>query len=123
MSDTNAPVEHGDQKGENAKFFTFVNLALFMAVVTGIELIVIFMPFPNWLVFTLIIGLSVVKFVGVITWFMHLIYDKRLCSIMFIIGMILALGTFTALTVLFSPKDVEGIETRKIEQSSELSLA
>ena len=95
------------ETSESAKFFTFVNLALFMAVVTGVELVVIFIPLPYAVLFTIIIVLSLVKFIGVLTWFMHLIYDKALCTLMFAIGMLLALGTFTALAFLFSAKDID----------------
>lgn len=97
---------HIDTEGENKKFYAFVNLALFMAAVTGIELIIIFIPFANWIIMTAIIVLSLVKFVGVLIWFMHLVYDKFFYTILFLIGLFIALGTFTALIFLFSSKDV-----------------
>ena len=97
---------HIDIEGENKKFYVFVNLALFMAAVTGIELIIIFIPFANWIVMTAIVVLSLVKFAGVLIWFMHLVYDKLFYTILFLIGLFIALGTFTALLLLFSSKDV-----------------
>ena len=94
-----------DYQGENEKFYAFVNLALFMAAVTGLELVVIFVPFPEWVTMTLIVVLSVVKFLGVIFWFMHLIYDQFFCTVLFMMGLIIAMCTATALLLLFSPED------------------
>lgn len=105
MSET-ASTHHTEIQSENKKFYAFVNLALFMAAITGIELIVIFIPFADWVITTSIVILSLVKFVGVLAWFMHLIYDKLFYTILFLIGLIVAIGTFTALIYLFSSKDI-----------------
>jgi cytochrome c oxidase subunit 4 len=45
--------------------------------------------------------------VGVIFWFMHLIYDKKLLTVLFLFGMTLAAGTATALMFLFSESHVD----------------
>ncbi len=91
-----------DLEGENQKFHAFVNLAFFMAAITGIELVVIFIPFSYGVVMAAIVVLSVVKFFGVILWFMHLVYDKLFCTILFLMGLCVALGTVTALLLLFN---------------------
>lgn len=92
---------------ESGRYHTFINLALVMAVLTGIEIIIIFLPFPYWLIMGPLIILSTIKFIGVILWFMHLIYDKMICLSLFIVGMVLATGTMIALLLLFSPADVD----------------
>ena len=92
---------HIDVEAEHDRFFVFVNLALFMAAVTGLELVVIFIPFPTWLVFGTIVVLSAIKFLGVITWFMHLIYDKLFCTVLFMMGLVIAICTSIALLALF----------------------
>ena len=107
MSAPSSSGESAHAAEENVKFYTFFNLALFMAAVTGIELVIIFIPFADWIVFTAIVVLSVVKFVGVLAWFMHLVYDKLFCTLLFLAGLLIAIGTFTALLFLFSPKDAE----------------
>ena len=89
---------------EQLRFHAFVNLALFMAAVTGMELVIIFLPWANWIVMTGIIVLSVAKFVGVVTWFMHLIYDKALNTIFFLMGLSIAVGTVIALLMLHTPE-------------------
>ena len=48
---------------ENKRFYTFINIAFFLAVLTGIELLIIYVPFPTWIIWTVLIGLSLVKFV------------------------------------------------------------
>ncbi|MEZ5277570.1 MAG: cytochrome C oxidase subunit IV family protein [Opitutaceae bacterium] len=86
---------------EKSKFHTFVQLAMILAVITGVEIIVIFLPFSYAALFTTLAILSAVKFLAVIFWFMHLIYDRALCTIIFFIGMVLAAGTMAALLAVF----------------------
>ena len=90
---------------ENVKFHHFVNLALFMAAITGIELVAIFLPFSTWIILALVVILSVVKFIGVILWFMHLIYDHKLLTIAFVSSLVIATGTVIALLFLMDPAD------------------
>ena len=92
-------------EAEHERFFVFINLALFMAAITGLELVIIFVPFPTALVFAAIVVLSAVKFLGVITWFMHLIYDKVFCTVLFMIGLVIAICTAAALLALFDDAD------------------
>jgi len=49
--------------------------------------------------------LSVVKFMFVIFFFMHLRWDRVFCTILFFIGLVLAGGTMWALLHLFAVKD------------------
>ena len=105
MSHPNTVAELVQQ--ENKRYLTFINIALFLAVLTGIEIIIIFIPWPFWFVMTLLVAMSTVKFFCVILWFMHLIYDKLLCFALFITGMTLAAGTMIALLCLFSPEDID----------------
>ena len=92
---------------ENSKFYTFVNLALFMAVVTGLELVAVYLPFNLALIWAIIIVLSVVKFIGVCTWFMHLIYDKAFLTVLFLSGIVIAIPTSIALLFLFENHDID----------------
>ncbi|MEO0795205.1 MAG: cytochrome C oxidase subunit IV family protein [Verrucomicrobiota bacterium] len=94
-------------KIENSRYHTFFNLAMFLAVLTGIEIVIIFLPWATWLVMGGLIVLSVIKFFAVILWFMHLIYDKILLFWLFMTGMVIATGTMIALMLLFSYEDVD----------------
>ena len=94
-------------KEEQKKYFTFINLAFLMTALTGIELVLVFLPFNPHLIFWSLLILSLVKFIGVIFWFMHLIYDKPLYTYSFLAGMIITTGIIIALMLLFSPSKVD----------------
>lgn len=87
---------------ETRRYHHFITLALWLAVITGSEIVVIFLPLPALLILGILAVLSVVKFFAVVLWFMHLIYDARLLFWLFLSGLILACVTFTALIALFS---------------------
>jgi len=92
---------------ENQRYHTFINIAMALAVITGIEIVIIFLPFSFAVIMTSLIVLSVIKFIAVILWFMHLIYDKILCFYLFLAGMIIATGTLVALLALMDREDVD----------------
>lgn len=94
-------------KSEQKKYYHFINLGLFLAVLTGIEIVIIYFPWDPMLIFWILIILSVIKFAGVIAWFMHLIYDKLLLTLLFFSGLIIGTGTAAALLLLFSSNDVD----------------
>ena len=91
-----APESHTHE----GKFHIFVQLAMIVTIISGMELLVIYIPLPIWLVITLLMFMSAVKFVAVIFIFMHLRWDKAFCTILFFIGLILGGGTLWALLLL-----------------------
>lgn len=86
---------------EPSKFHIYVQIAMLLGVITGIEIVLIYLPFAKWLVVGGLVTLSAVKFLYVIFYFMHLKWDKVFCTILFFIGLILAGGTMWALLMLF----------------------
>ncbi|HBM85541.1 MAG TPA: hypothetical protein DD423_01900 [Opitutae bacterium] len=88
---------HADHSGEEQKFHAFINLALVLAAITGIELVLVYLPFNEAIIFSVLIGLSLFKFISVIAWFMHLIYDRLLLTLAFGTGLAIATGTVIAL--------------------------
>ena len=78
---------------------------MLLAVITGVEIAVIGLPFAKWLLVSVLVVLSAVKFMFVIFYFMHLRWDKVFCTILFFIGLILAGGTMWALLQLFSTEN------------------
>lgn len=84
-----------------SKFQIYVQIALLLAVITGIEIVAVYLPFAKWVLVTSLVVLSVVKFMFVIFYFMHLRWDKPFCTILFFIGLVLATGTVWALLALF----------------------
>jgi cytochrome c oxidase subunit 4 len=99
MSDIpTAPTGHA---AEESKFSAYVSIAMLLAVITGVEIAVIGLPFVKWLLVSVLVVLSAVKFTFVIFYFMHLRWDKVFCTILFFIGLILAGGTMWALLKMF----------------------
>jgi cytochrome c oxidase subunit 4 len=96
MSETHSP-SHADHSGEEQKYHAFINLALVLAAITGIELVLVYLPINAAVIFTVLITLSLFKFVSVIAWFMHLIYDRLLLTLAFGTGLAIASGTVVAL--------------------------
>jgi cytochrome c oxidase subunit 4 len=86
---------------EASRFIVFVRLALVLAVITGFEIILVNLPFATWFLFGALVTLSLVKFLCVIFVFMHLRWDRVFCTLLFLIGLVLALGTVAALLALF----------------------
>ncbi len=96
-----APAAHGHDDHDVSKFQIYVQIALLLAVITGVEIIAVYLPFAKWLLVTGLVVLSTVKFMFVIFYFMHLRWDKPFCTILFFIGLVLASGTMWGLIELF----------------------
>lgn len=96
---TATPATHAGHT--QSKFHTFVQIAMVLSIITGIEIVIIYLPIGKWLVVSSLVVLSTVKFLLVIFYFMHLKWDKVFCTILFFIGLVLALGTVAALLALF----------------------
>jgi cytochrome c oxidase subunit 4 len=93
-----APSDHGL---EESKFQIYVQIAMLLAVITGMEIVTVYLPFAAWLLVTALVVMSAVKFLFVIFYFMHLRWDKPFCTILFFIGLILGGGTMFGLLKLF----------------------
>ena len=74
----------------------------FVSFKPGVEIVMVYLPFVKWLIVGGLVVLSVVKFMFVIFYFMHLKWDKPFCTILFFIGLILAGGTMWALLKLLA---------------------
>jgi cytochrome c oxidase subunit 4 len=100
---SHSAVGHAADHGhDESKFQIYVQIAMLLAVITGVEIVAVFLPFPKWVLITSLVVLSLVKFLFVIFYFMHLRWDKPFCTILFFIGLVLASGTVWALLALFS---------------------
>jgi cytochrome c oxidase subunit 4 len=88
-----------------SRFHIYVQIAMILAIITGVELLLIFLPFPKPLLIGSLVLLSAVKFLFVIFFFMHLRWDRVFCTVLFFIGLVLAGGTMWALLNLFAVKD------------------
>ncbi len=110
---------------DTEKFFSFTWLAMFLALVTGIEIVIIYLPAPYGVIATSLVVLSGIKFLAVIWWFMHLKWDRILCTILFMMGLVIAGGTVAALLAIFTfdphePTYDDVMQAPAIEESAPL---
>lgn len=90
-----------NSKADTEKYYTAVSLALVLAMITGIEIVIIYLPVSAWTLYLSLSVLSAFKFLAVVWWFMHLRWDQKLLTILFILGMVIAGLTITALLFIF----------------------
>ena len=82
---------------ESKRFFTFFNLSMALVAITGIEVVIIYVkPIGGAAIIGVLFLTSIVKFIGVVWWFMHLRWDKIVNTVLFLLGLVIALGTFFA---------------------------
>ncbi len=75
--------------------FGYVKIAIALAIVTAIEVALSYTQDQLGALFLpLLLILMGVKFFSVVLYFMHLKFDNRLFSLMFYIGMVLAVGCY-----------------------------
>lgn len=78
----------------------YIKIALILAAITGLEVSTYYVDFGPLFMPSLMI-MMVVKFVMVVSYFMHLKFDNKLFSLMFYIGLGLALFVYIATLATF----------------------
>jgi cytochrome c oxidase subunit 4 len=73
----------------------YAQIGSILAAITGVEVAIYYLGLAHTLLVIGLLVLSATKFSMVVLWFMHLKFDHRLFSTMFILGFILALSVFT----------------------------
>lgn len=79
----------------------YVWVAAILAIVTLVELLIIYMPIGRAVMITVLLVLSAAKFYTVAMFFMHLRYDDKLFSIIFGGGIALTVSIMVAFFALF----------------------
>jgi len=74
-------------------FAAAIKLAIFLAIVTGLETLTYFVDFGA-VAEPLIIVLMIIKFATVVAYFMHLRFENWLFTLLFMIGIVVALGVY-----------------------------
>ncbi|HEY8685095.1 MAG TPA: cytochrome C oxidase subunit IV family protein [Chloroflexota bacterium] len=74
----------------------YVRIAVFLAVITAIEVAIYYFygSIARALLIVCLVFLSAIKFAIVVAFFMHLRFDGRLLSFIFVTGIFLAFGAF-----------------------------
>ena len=106
---------------EPSKLHIYVQIAMILGVITGVEIILVYTPWPHWFVFSALALLSAVKFMFVIFYFMHLRWDKVFCTILFFIGLTIAGATMWALLQLFGVADSVPLSSTAMNAVADLS--
>jgi len=105
MADSPPAAAHPAEGGGHghATIQTYVNVAIVLAMITAIEVASLYIPgIPKWFLVTSLLVMSVVKFVLVVGFFMHLGYDHNIMRSLFIGPLIIAICIILALMALFS---------------------
>jgi len=86
--------------GEHATVGTYVRVALVLTVVTAFEVGVIYVRQLAPIIVPLLLAMSAAKFALVALFFMHLRYDSRVLTLLFVGPLIIASGLAVALITL-----------------------
>lgn len=79
----------------------YVMIALFLAFLTGAEVMLTEIDMNSSLFMGLLLGLMAIKFWVVVSFFMHLRFDNKLFSWLFYSGLFLACGVYIAALATF----------------------
>ncbi|MDO8614555.1 MAG: cytochrome C oxidase subunit IV family protein [Dehalococcoidia bacterium] len=91
------PAEPAADTGHREKHpgpLEYAQIGVVLAIVTAIEVGIYYLDMAHGLLVALLIGLSLLKFSLVVLWFMHLKFDNRVYSSMFLFGVFLAVLIF-----------------------------
>jgi len=86
--------------GEHASVATYIKVALVLTALTGIEVGAIYIRALTPILIPTLLVLSLAKFSLVLLFFMHLRYDTRTLSVVFVGPLLIALAVFLALIAL-----------------------
>ena len=73
----------------------YAQIGTILAVITAFEVAIYYFGLAHTPLVATLIVLSATKFTMVVLWFMHLKFDDRLFSTMFVLGLLLAISVFT----------------------------
>ena len=79
---------------------TYIKVAIVLAAITAVEVAIYYILSESVLVPTLIV-LSLAKFIAVVGYFMHLKFDDRRYTWVFVSGLVIALSVFLGTAAMF----------------------
>ena len=88
------------QEGAHASAWTYIKVALVLTGVTTLEVGAIYIRQLTPIIVPLLLALSVAKFALVVLFYMHLRYDSRVLTLLFVGPLLLASGIAIALMTL-----------------------
>lgn len=79
----------------------YVKVAAMLALMTAMEVTLTYIDIPGGIFMTALLGLMVLKFWTVVSYFMHLKFDNPIFTKLFYSGLFLALGVYSAALLTF----------------------
>jgi cytochrome c oxidase subunit 4 len=79
----------------------YVNIAIILAIVTAAEVAIYYISALEDFLIPLLIVFSAIKFILVVSWFMHLKFDSRVFRRLFVAGLVLAFSVFAVVLMNF----------------------
>ena len=98
MTTNTADTTHEKQHGMSDA--GYIRLAIILAAITGLEVSTYYVDFGALFLPALLIMMGI-KFVMVVSYFMHLKFDNKLFSFLFYAGLVLAVGVYAAFLATF----------------------
>ncbi len=78
----------------------YLGVFVLLAILTAAEVGVTYLPLPRA---PILIPMAILKAALVVMYYMHLRYDRRIFTTLFIFGLLFGLGLLLSLVVLFAP--------------------
>jgi len=94
-----APVEHHDS--EHPSPAKYIQIAIILTIITALEVLIYYFDFSKEAFIAIFLGMSVVKFIIVAMYYMHLKFDHQLFTWLLIAGLILATTILLILGTLY----------------------
>jgi len=92
---------HGHGNGGHASPAVYWAIGGTLTVITAVEVAIFYIPALAGILVPALLTLSAAKFLLVVMFFMHLKFDSRVFSGVFVAGLVLAMFMTTALIVLY----------------------
>ena len=89
------------ESSEHATIGTYLKVAAILSVITALEFAVIYIRRLTPVLIPLLLTLSAGKFALVVMYFMHLRYDRKPLTFLFVAPLVLAVGLAVALVTLY----------------------
>lgn len=86
---------------EHPSSWKYIQIAFILAVITAAEVALYYLKLPDSVLIATLMGMSAVKFLMVVGYFMHLKYDAPIFKQLFLIGFILAGIVYTIVLLTF----------------------
>lgn len=93
---------HDAHEGHHPTPADYVRIAIILSIITIVEVIIYYIPQMRGILVPILLLLSIVKFLAVVGYFMHLKNDKRLFRLSFAAALVLSLAVFLAMLAMFN---------------------